>query len=388
MIEIPKPGAKVEPTPSESEPQQPSILQQFKAGPPPEVTGPSALKTASKTESVVGTMDLVERLLYNTMVVYGPTGTRKTTQAGEFAKYIYEKTGKKTRLISMDGGGWGPIQPLINAGIIDAWRLVEERDPKVAIIFASRGGWPDKLVNGLRASSKITVPNPAGRVKALQDIGGYIVEGWSSIAKAIIRDTVGKGQKISEDVVGLFTETTEYGSESFGAPAKSHYGFVQNIMGDMIRNFSGLPLERILYTSLEGKGEDNISKQMVYGPEVAGKAMTASVPASVGDCLHFEDYVKDAGVDPNNTKQKLVEVSVRVWYNSHPDSQTGVLWPAKSRVGPSQVERFKKLVGPSGYFDLSTTSVGDYLRVQDETLTAATQDMIAWRAGIDAKRAL
>src|SRR6266566_2598144 len=69
---------------------------------------------------------LVGEMLHNTMVLYGPTGSRKTSQIGEFAKYIYEKTGKITRLVSTDGGGWAPIQDLINAGVIDAWRLVDE----------------------------------------------------------------------------------------------------------------------------------------------------------------------------------------------------------------------------------------------------------------------
>lgn len=48
---------------------------------------------------------LVGEMLHNTLVCYGPTGSRKTSQIGEFAKYIYEKTGKVTRLVSTDGGG-------------------------------------------------------------------------------------------------------------------------------------------------------------------------------------------------------------------------------------------------------------------------------------------
>ena len=72
---------------------------------------------------------LVAEMLFNTMVLYGPTGSRKTSQIGEFAKYIYEKTGKITRLVSCDGGGWAPIQDLINAGIIEAWRILSKLGP-------------------------------------------------------------------------------------------------------------------------------------------------------------------------------------------------------------------------------------------------------------------
>lgn len=347
---------------------------------------------------------LATDLLFTTAVIYGPTGTRKTTQIGQFAKYIYETTGKKTRLFSADQGGWGPIQSYINAGIIDAWRVVEETNPKVAIIKASKGAWPKELKNGLRASSILIEPNSGSRREALKDVGAYAVEGWSSIAKLLMRDTIAKGQKISEEVVGLLGESMDGemfdqaevqvkrakgdmdGVELFGAPGRSHYGFVQNILGDMIRNFSALPVERVLYTALEGKGEDRLTKVLQYGPEVAGSALTASIPAYVGDCLHFEDYTKEVGVDPQNPSQKLVEPGVRAWFQAHPDSQTKVMWPAKTRVGEGSVEEFKKLMGPSGYFDLKTKGLGDYLRVQDELLKKSTESLRAWKLEMDERR--
>lgn len=331
-------------------------------------------------------------LLFNTMAVYGPTGSRKTSQIGEFAKYIYEKTGKKTRLISMDGGGWGPIQDKINAGIIDAWRMVEETNPKVALIKASRGGWPEKLVNGLRNGSPL-IEIPRGQAsKHLKDVGAYAIEGWTSISAAIMRDMVTKGQKSSEDIVSKFTEQLDgsaQSSETFGAPSRSHYGFAQNFTLDYIRNFGALPLERVLYTALEGRGEDKIDKTTKYGPQVAGNAMTASIPAYVGDCLHFEDFMEEVGVDPNNSKQKLREGKVRVWYQAHPDSETGIMWPAKARVVVAKVGEFKKLMGPSGYFvlgDNGEPNLGSYLRVQDEMLSSSSEEVLAWKKMIDEKR--
>lgn len=347
---------------------------------------------------------LAQDLLFTTMAIYGPTGSRKTTQIGEFAKYVYETTGKKTRLISADQGGHGVIQAHINAGIIELWRLVEEENPKAAIIKASRGCFPKELKNGLRSSAIIIEPIQGNRKAVLKDVGAYAVEGWASICKLIIRDTVSKGQKISEDVVGLFAENmlgevldqeevrkrrTSGNLDGFvqmGAPAKAHYGFVQNFLGDVIRNFSSLPVDRILYTSLEGKGEDRLTKVLQYGPDTAGSAMTAAVPALVGDCLHFEDYSKEAGVDPNNPKQKLVELGVRAWFQAHPDATTGAIWPAKTRVAAESVAEFRKIMGPSGYFDLAKHSLGDYLRVQDELLSRSTDSLRAWKTAADERR--
>lgn len=347
----------------------------------------STPQVVNNSPALVVNPDLVMEMLFSTLVIYGPTGTRKTTQIGELAKYVYEKTGKKTRLLTADGGGYGPIQDLVNVGIIDVWRVTEEQNIKVAIIKASKGAWPDKIVNGLRASSTIKEILPNDRARAFKDIGAYAVEGFTSIAQAVMGDAVSKGDKISQDIVGKFTETTEYGSETFGAPSPSHYGWTQRYILDMIRNFSALPLERVMYTALEGKGEDKLTKALQYGPAVAGQAITASIPQYVGDCLHFEDYVKDLGKDPTNDKQKLVGPGVRGWFVQHPDSITNVMWPAKARLVPSKVQAFKDRMGAQGYFDLDNFNLGDYLRVQDEMLASSTDEIKAWKERIDAVRA-
>lgn len=329
----------------------------------------------------------VEQMLLNSIIIYGPTGSRMTSQVGQFAKYIYEKTGGVTRLICTDGGGWGPIQDYVEAGIIVPWRLAEEENPKVALMHASRGGWPEKLRDGLRApGTKLNQPTREQRAAAMAKVGAYVVEGLTSASQLVIGDTVQKGQKISQDVVGKFTEESDFGSETFGAPSPSHYGFAQRTVLDMIRNFSALPVSKVLYTALEGKGEDRITKAFQYGPQVAGSALTASVPQYVGDCLHFEDYEEEAGTDPTNPKQKLKKYGIRVWFQSHPDILNNATWPAKTRVIAEQAEKFQKTFGPSGYFDLKEKSLYDYFMAQDKFLHAGTESVLSWKAEIDAKR--
>lgn len=321
--------------------------------------------------------EAVGEMLFNTMVLYGPTGSRKTSQIREFAKYIYERTGKKTRLLTMDGGGYGTAQDYVNAGIIDVWRLVEEERPLPMLMEASRGRWPKDTKGGVRTSNALA--------KDITEVGAYAVEGWFSIANAAMRYLVAKGQKINEDVVSKFTEKSDFGEEiSFGAPSRGHYGFVQNLILDLIRNFSALSMERILYTSLEGKGEDKLTKALTYGPATAGGAITAAIPQYVGDCIHFEDFQVDKGKDKDG--MKLVETQVRAWFTGHPDPQTNVMWPAKCRIIPSKVEAFKQIMGPSGYFNLNDKSLYDFLKAQDDLLTAGTQDIIAWKAQVDQAR--
>lgn len=343
----------------------------------PVITAKPLKVAVAEAPPLVMNPEAVGEMLFNTMVLYGPTGSRKTSQIREFAKYVYEKTGKKTRLLTMDGGGYGTAQDYVNAGIIDVWRLVEEERPLPMLIEASKGRFPKDLKNGLRISN--------GLAKDMGDVGAIAVEGWFSIANAAMRYLVGKGQKINEDVVSKFEEKSDFGDViSFGAPSRGHYGFVQNLILDLIRNFSALNMERILYTSLEGKGEDKITKALTYGPATAGGAITAAIPQYVGDCLHLEDFQVDKGKDKDGLK--LVETQIRSWFTSHPDPQTGVMWPAKCRIIPPKVQAFKDRMGASGYFNLNDKTLYDYLKVQDEMLTAGTADIVEWKAKVDAAR--
>lgn len=346
---------------------------------------PDVLKAPPAIPPTVVDPTLVAEMLFNTMVLYGPTGTRKTSQIGAFAKYIYAKTGKVTRLISADGGGWAPIQDLINAGIIEAWRVTDELDFLSAVKGAGMGAWPKLHKNGIRIPGPVVVP--LEKHKAMKDVGAYAVEGFFSIASAVMGDSVDKGRKINEDVVSKFSEKSDFGEMSFGAASRGHYGFAQRFILDMIKGFTGLPVDRTLFTSLEGKGEDKISKQTVYGPATAGGAITAAVPQYVGDCLHFEDFYEDAGVDPTNEKQKLKELRIRAWFQQHPDSATGVIWPAKCRLVPSKVPDFKKIMGIHGYFDLNKLTIQEYLQTQDDMLSSSSNEAREWKAAIDAARA-
>ena len=92
----------------------------------------------------------------NTVVAFGDSGLWKTTNAGFAAKYTYEATGGKvTRYISADGGGYRPIQPLVDAGIVEPFRIVEVKNPLVVMRKLSIGYWPDRLVDGRWVGEKL-----------------------------------------------------------------------------------------------------------------------------------------------------------------------------------------------------------------------------------------
>jgi hypothetical protein len=331
-------------------------------------------KSQSQEPVTVSNQEAAEELLFNTILIYGPSGSYKTTQIGYFSEYIYELTGKQTRLISMDGGGWGPVQAHINAGFIDAWRITEEEEPMALLRKAGRGAWPKKIgKNGIRIGD-LDEPTRDERPRALRDVGAYAIEGLSSISRRLLGHMANKNIAAGQASGTIFME----GDEQFGSPSQGQYGSAHAQILDLIRGFSSLPVERVLYTALEGKGQDDFTKKTVFGPEVVGKALTASIPQYVGDCLHFDDFTIEKGKDPSNEKIKLVETGTKVWFQKHPDADLPqVFWPAKPRLIASKVEEFKRrLNAPNGYFIASDRmTLREYLRVQDEILVGASEEL-------------
>src|ERR1035441_1679943 len=74
--------------------------------------------------------------------IYGSTGSRKTSQVKWFARYIADTTGKATLLLSMDGGGWSPCQPEVDAGMIVPFFCDPSFVPLPTLRRISQGYWP------------------------------------------------------------------------------------------------------------------------------------------------------------------------------------------------------------------------------------------------------
>jgi len=297
------------------------------------------------------------------ILAYGSTGTLKTTNVGAFAKYVYETTGAPTRLVFADNGGWEPIQPYIDAGIILPYRLRDNPTLLEQIRLVMKGHWPD--VNGV-----------FGKEPNLDNVGANAAEGLTSISMLVLRHLVGKGQKISEDIVGQFRE----GNEVFGAAGRSHYGFVQQFILDFIGAFSTLPTlsKRVMFTAHEGKGQDSQTRQTVYGPAAVGQAITDKIPFFVGDLLHFETSV----IDP---KKNLT--AVRGYFKPHADADLqSIIWPAKARLPFDLVEDFQKK-WPEGYIDLTKETLYDYLKFMDSVRLKSANSIMQWKEQLTAKGA-
>lgn len=323
-------------------------------------------------------------------IIYGDSGSLKSTAAKHFARYIYERTGKRTLLLSMDGGGWGPMEPEIQAGIILAYKG-NMQVPLPVLRKISQGYWPED--SGETEISKTNL-----RKIDWSEFGGLIVEGVTSISQALMRHLADNGIKTGEEATSKFSQQVIVDRvvtvESFAGNSKGHYGFVQNTLYSLITNFISLPCEYVLFTGLESRTEED-DRTTVYGPQVAGKKMTNLIPSYVGDCIHAQCFGVERIVqvpDPADKTKKIastvIDTIVRMYFNKHPDPNTGIMFPAKPRVAPEMIPELDKRF-PGGYFQPTIYDGFDtYLHTVDELNTSAAKDGVArWREAADAKRA-
>ncbi len=321
-------------------------------------------------------------------ILYGDSGTYKSTAAKHFSHYIYERTGKMTLLLSMDGGGWGPMQPEIDAGVIVPYRC-NIQVPLPTLRKISQGYWP-KDPKATAAAETDLVPID------FKLYGGMIVEGVTSISQALMRHLADRGIKTGEDATSPFMQQVlvegKVTAEQFAGNSRSHYGFVQNQLYSMITNFNALPLEYVLFTGLESRAEED-DRTPVYGPQIAGKKATALIPSWVGDCIHAQGFPVRKMIevpDPSDPKKKItsevVETVVRMYFAKHPDPVTGIMFPAKPRVAPEAIPELEKEF-PGGYFEPGLAQGFDhYLHTVDRLNRGQADAVSEWRRKVDEKR--
>jgi hypothetical protein len=321
----------------------------------------------------------------NSILIYGESGTTKTTNVGEFAKFIYQYTAKKygkgrtTRLITADGGGYRPIQPYIDAGIIDPpIHLNAIPDPLGSLKAMEEGRWP--------------TPDPKNPKKLLppktwpitdydgEGIGGMAIEGMTSICDVFMGLLTDKGPNLNNDASYAFMD----GGYTFHGSSRTYYGAVQNFIQKAIAGFNKLPVERVLWTALEVQTED-AAKERIIGPALAGKARTAQVPQWVGECLHFEKIVtegdKVAGAKLATIKER--HLAYRAYFQPHLDPLTGRNHPCKPRVPKEQWETLMEKY-PGGYFDLTLEGgLCDFLLYEEELLSKTTEQISTWKKQVD-----
>jgi hypothetical protein len=191
-----------------------------------------------------------------TIALYALTGAGKTTQAGEYAKYVKRTRGLDTVLNSSDRGGYNSLGPLVRAGIIHPNELSPEDDAFI---------WLDEAARGVNVDPS--------------KVGCVIFDSGSSCSEALLSAVSKADFQVGQQKTQKFVVAKGSKNLSVAINNQAHYGIVQQYMLDAIWTSTWLTKKGIdvIWTFTVYKGEEQDSTP-ILGPKLAGKALTAEIP--------------------------------------------------------------------------------------------------------------
>lgn len=190
-----------------------------------------------------------------TIALYGESGSGKTTQAGEYAKYVRKTRGQNSILFTSDLGGFDSIGHLVRAGVVTPIQLGPGEDPWI---------WVNEAVNGKK------IP---------KDIGLAIFDSGTSMSEALLTACHKSDWQIGQQKTQKFTVSRGEKNLNVSVNNEAHYGVVQGFMLEQIWASTWLstrPMD-VLWTFSVHRGEEQ-DRTPILGPKLAGKALTAAIP--------------------------------------------------------------------------------------------------------------
>lgn len=278
-------------------------------------------------------------------LVYGDSGSGKTSLIESLATWVWRKYKKKTRLITGDGGGWDNLQHLVDMGIVVPWQIDTFPHPFETLNLAAEGYWPEDVNNPLSkllppfddvyrafcgkckkviwnkptppganficsvCKSKVAAKNPAGNPTSivvertrtpskdndLTQYAGYAFEGLTAFGNfqmSSLIDRGAAGEKIGAEAPAKFTD----GKQKFASSNMTYYGIIQNRLHALVNRTRFLPGMHVNWTALEMRATDTDTSLPIFGPELVGKAKTSVCPAWFGNTLSVVQWSDGGGV--------------------------------------------------------------------------------------------
>lgn len=193
-----------------------------------------------------------------TIELIGDSGSGKTTQFGEMAKWVYKTRKQRSRLNTCDRGGYDSILPLVRLGIVEINELKQDDDPWI---------W----INGAIGGS----PDPG--------IGFECFDSGTSMGDILLTACSHADFQIGQQRTQKFTVSKGTGTATQSLTVainnEAHYGVVQGFMLDAIRKSTWL-INRgrdVLWTFALLRGESQ-DRTPILGPKLCGKALTPFLP--------------------------------------------------------------------------------------------------------------
>jgi hypothetical protein len=250
-------------------------------------------------------------------LIYGRSGTGKSTWCLNVAKHLYETSGKTTRWYIGDGGT-GTIEDsgLVEAGVIELCQYNIRENPMATSQDVCRGLWP-KDPDDPTSPMEFAIP---------EKVGLFVIEGLSAMADYIMGSKVGglawrsaQGEKIGQDAPYKIEDGL---GRKFGGNPMSHFGVVQRYVKDFVDESRVLP-GMVLWTAHEKTATDRETQEKLIGPEVAGNALTARIGASFGNTIHLDQASKKLKTKDTTTGKDIdaLVLEYRAYFTTHFDPE-------------------------------------------------------------------
>lgn len=290
-------------------------------------------------------------------LIYGKSGSGKTTWWLALAEAIYRTHGLRTRCYLGDGG-FETIDAsgLIEDGIVEVFQYNKQAFPFETTMRCVQGWWPGR-------DGKLVPPNAdLGRRYGL-----FVFEGLSVMSDYLMGDKDGgmrarnaRGEKIKEAA-----QSFSDGESRFGTNSSANYGTVQEQMITRIEESRALP-GWVQWTAHEvlaedkktlGKRDDPNAKVIVagveYGPDIVGNALTAGIGAMFGNTIHLHQVrslIRRPEPDPvTKLPVEDVQIRYRAYTRRHLDpllKSAGVTYFANNRMPPQFAEDMVEFLDP------------------------------------------
>lgn len=324
--------------------------------------------------------------------LYGASGTGKSEACARVIEHTFRTTGQRARIVIGDGSAL-TYQYLVDMGVADLYEFTMRPWPTATLKGLARGWWPDPT------SGKLA-PTPA---ETMAQIGVYVFEGMSTAARYVMghsrggmADRAARGERLGPDASMRIIEgevdpktgkVLDGTGETYGSNGQAHYGFVQNTVLEVVQESHMLPASTVLWTAHEATNnpENDLNKELVIGPEIIGKAMTANIQRVFTNTLHFCTVAKRAKQTDTFTGRAVDELDLdyRIYTRDHfaPSGATMTRYKALTRaVDASQFPQYLGGAGPGEALLTYYAQLDQWTKNRAAQLTAALQPTSEGRA--------
>lgn len=254
-------------------------------------------------------------------LVYGKSGSGKTTWWLKLAIHFWKTQGLRTRVYH-GMGGEETIYAAIDQGEI----------PEDAIDLLDYTPLPNAnetcqmMVEGKLATRNDVTGKVTWEKTPLDGIGLFIFEGLTPMSNYLLRELAGLAAaglgKFGQDTPIMYTS----GELKCGGNPPSHFGIVQRDILRLVEESRRLP-GWIIWTAHEREAEDRETQEKLIGPDVAGKALTGKIGGSFGNTIHL-DTASTRIKQKDSVSKKDIDVLVnerRAYFTEHFDPDAAVL---------------------------------------------------------------